>query len=81
MNSLTYFIENQQKNQIECGLRAKFRANYVQCYEKSKEKDNIVRSFHIFGGNYLLKQEAVVLKSPEWKFMAIIARNAKFQGC
>ena len=34
--------------------------------------------FHISLGDYLLKQEAVVVKSPEWKFMAIIARNAKF---
>ena len=33
--------------------------------------------FHILIGDYLLKQEAVVVKPPEWKFMAIIARNAK----
>ena len=34
--------------------------------------------FHILLGDCLLKQEAVVVKSPEWKFMAIIASNAKF---
>ena len=80
MNSLTYFIGNQQKKyQMGCGLGAKFGPNYVQCYEKSKETVNIIRGFfHILIGDYLLKQEAVVVKPPEWKFMAIIARNAKF---
>ena len=78
MNSLTYFIGNQQKNQIGCGLGAKFGPNYVQCCEKSKETCNIIRFFHILLGDYLLKQEAVVVKPTEWKFMAIIARNGKF---
>ena len=36
--------------------------------------------FHILLGEYLLKQRTVVLKSPEWKLMAIIARNPKFKG-
>ena len=78
MNPLTYFIGNQQKNQIGCGLGAKFGPNYVQCCEKSKETGNIIRFFSYFTWDYLLKQEAVVVKPPEWKFMAIIARNAKF---
>ena len=34
--------------------------------------------FHILLGNYFLKHEAVVVKPPEWKFMAIIGRNVKF---
>ena len=34
--------------------------------------------FYILLGEYLLKQKVVVVKSPEWKFMAIIARKAKF---
>ena len=34
--------------------------------------------FHILLGNYLLKQEAVIVKPPEWNFIAIIARNTKF---
>ena len=46
--------------------------------KKSKETGNIIRFFHILLGNYLLEQEAVVVKPPEWKFMGIIARNAKF---
>ena len=78
MNSLTYFIGNQQKkNQIGCGLGAKFGPNYVQCW--SKETGNIVRFFSYFTWDYLLKQEAVVVKPPEWKFMAIIAKNANFK--
>ena len=79
MNSLTYFIGNQQKkNQIGCVLGAKFGPNYVQCCEKSKETGNIISFFHALHGDYLLKQKVVVVKPPEWKFMAIIARNAKF---
>ena len=34
--------------------------------------------FHILLGDYILKQEVVVVKPPEWKFMAIIAKNDKF---
>ena len=71
-------METSKKNQIGCGLGAKFGPNYVQCCEKSKETGNIIRFFHILAGDYLLKQEAVVVKPPEWKFMAIIARNTKF---
>ena len=46
--------------------------------KKSKKRDNIIRFFHILLGDYPLKQESVVVKPPEWKFMAIIARDAKF---
>ena len=78
MNPLTYFIENQQKKSNWVWSWAKFGPNYVQCCEKSKETGNIIRFFHILLGDYLLKQKAVVVKPPEWKFMVIIARNAKF---
>ena len=71
-------METSKKNQIGCGLGAKFGPNYVQCCEKSKETGNIIRFFHILLGDYLLKQKAVVVKPPEWKFMATIATNAKF---
>ena len=70
-------METSKKNQIRCGLGAKFGPNYVQYCEKSKETGNIIRFFHILLGDYLLKQEAVVVKPPEWKFIAIIARNTK----
>ena len=71
-------MEPSKKNQIRCGLAAKFGPNYVQCCEKSKETGNIISFFYILLGEYLLKQKVVVVKSPEWKFMAIIARKAKF---
>ena len=45
--------------------------------KKSKETGNIIRFLSYFTGDYLLKQEAVVVKPPEWKFIAIIARNTK----
>ena len=79
MNSLTYFIENQQKNQIGCGLGAKFGPNYVQCCEKSKETGNIIRFFSYFTWDYLLKQEAVVVKPPEWKFTPIKLKIPNFK--
>ena len=34
--------------------------------------------FCVLLGEYLLKQKVVVVKPPEWKFIAIITRNAKF---
>ena len=46
--------------------------------KKVKKQTISLGFFHILLGDYLLKQEAVVAKPPEWKFMAIIARNAKF---
>ena len=36
---------------------------------------------HILHEEYILKQEVVVVQTPEWKFKANIARNATFQGC
>ena len=75
MNSLT--LETRKKNPIGCGLGAKFGSNYVQYCEKSKETGNIIRFCSYFTWEYLLEQKVVVVKPPEWKFMAIIARNAK----
>ena len=48
--------------------------------EKVKNQALSLRFFHILLGEYLLKQKVVVVKLPEWKFMAIIATNAKFKG-
>ena len=67
-----------KKNQFGCGLGGKFRQKYVQCCEKSKETGNIIRFFSYFTWDYLLKQEAMVVKPPEWKFIAIIAKDTKF---
>ena len=71
-------METSKKNQIGCGLGAKFGPNYVQCCEKSKEKGNIIRFSSYFTWRLPLKQETVVVKPPAWKFMVIVARNAKF---
>ena len=48
--------------------------------EKVKKQALSLRFFYILLGEYLLKQKIVVEKPPEWKFMAIIARNVKFNG-
>ena len=45
---------------------------------KKVKKQAILLGFFIYFKEYLLKQEAVVVKPLEWKFMAIIARSAKF---
>ena len=46
---------------------------------KKVKKQTISLGFlHILLGEYFLKQKVVVIKSPEWTFVAIIARNAKF---
>ena len=44
---------------------------------KKQVKYHLIRFFSYFIWDYLLKQ-AVVVKPPEWKFIAIIARNTKF---
>ena len=36
--------------------------------------------FHILLREYHLKQKVAVIKPPEWKFMAMLARDAKFKG-
>ena len=41
-------LETSKKNQIGCGLGAKFGPNYVQCCAKSKETGNIIRVFSYF---------------------------------
>ena len=46
--------------------------------KKVKKQAISLGFFHILLGEYLLKQKVVVVKPPEWKFMAIIARNTKF---
>ena len=65
-------METSKKNQIGCDLGAKFGPNHVQCCEKKVKKQAIsLVFFHILVGDFLLKQEAVVVKPSEWKFMAI----------
>ena len=76
-------METSKKNFLknECGLRAKFGPNYVQCCEKKVKKLTLSIGFsHILHGEYILKQEVVVVQTPEQKFKAIIATNTTFQG-
>ena len=48
--------------------------------KKVKKQALSLGFFHILLGKNLLKQKVVVAQPSEWKFMAIIARNAKFKG-
>ena len=82
MNPLTFFIGNQQKeNKMDVVLGqnlGQIRSNVV----KKKKKLALSIGFsHILHGEYILKQEVVVVQTPEWKLKANIARNATFQGC
>ena len=79
MNSLSYFIRKQQKK-VKSGVVLGQNLGQVMSNVVKKVKKQAISLvfFHILLGDYLLKQEAVVVKPPEWKFMAIIAGNAKF---
>ena len=46
--------------------------------KKVKKQAMSLGFFIFFLEEYFLKQKLVVLKPPEWKFMATIARNAIF---
>ena len=46
--------------------------------KKGKKQALSLGFFHILLRECLLKQKVIVVKPPKWKFMAIIARNAKF---
>ena len=71
-------ISNKKKK--GCGLWVKFGGNYAHVVLKGKETDIINRFSHILHGECILKQEVVVLQTPEWKFQANIARTATLQG-
>ena len=43
--------------------------------KKVKKQAISLGFFHILLREYLLKQKVVVVESPEWKFMAIIAQK------
>ena len=78
MNYLTYFIRNQQKKKIKSGVVLGQNLGQIMStvVKNVKKQDASLYAFHILLREYL-KQKAVVLKSPECKFMAIIVRNAK----
>ena len=49
--------------------------------KKVKKQVISIGFFSYFTWGILSKPDVVVVKSLELKFMAIIARNAKFKGC
>ena len=53
------------------------RSNVMKTVKKRALSIDFV---HILHGEYLLKQKVVVVKTPEWKFKANLARNATFEG-
>ena len=55
------------------------RSNVVK--KKVKKLALSIGFSHILHREYILKQEVVVVQTPEWKFKANIARNATFEGC
>ena len=54
------------------------RSNVVK--KKVKKLALSIGFSHILHWEYILKQEVVVLQTPEWKFNGDIARNAIFKG-
>ena len=81
MNLLTYFIGNQQK-EIKVGLvlgqdLGQIKPNVVK---KVKKEALSISLFHILHGEYLLKQNVVVVQTLEGKFKTNIASNATFEG-
>ena len=55
----------------------KIRSNDVK---KSKDTVIVNRFFHTLHGKCLLKQQVVVVQTPEREFKANIARNGTFEG-
>ena len=47
--------------------------------KKAKKQVISLVFFSYFTWDYLLKQEAMVVKPPEWKFLAIISRIPNFK--
>ena len=47
---------------------------------KAKKLALSIDFFHTLLGEYILKQEVVVIEIPEWKYKASLARNTTFDG-
>ena len=80
MNPITYFIGNQQKIKVGVVLGQNLGQIRSSVVKKVKKQAISFGFFHSLAGEYLLKQKVVAVKSPEWKFMTILARNTKFKG-
>ena len=73
-------IGNQQKKSKWVWSWGKFWAKIGPVVKKVKKPSLSLWFFDILLGEYLLKQKVVIAKPSEWEFMAIIARNTKFNG-
>ena len=76
---MTYFIGNKQKKVgvvLEKYL-GQIRSNFVK---KVKKLVLSIGFFHALHAEYLLKQKAVVVQTPEGQSKANIARNSTFEG-
>ena len=72
-------METRKKIQLGVVLGQNLGQIMSYCEKKYIKKQAIsLGFFHILLREYILKQKVVVVKPPEWKFVAIIARNAKF---
>ena len=47
---------------------------------KAKKLALSIDFFHTLLGEYILKQEVVIIEIPEWKYKASLARNTTFDG-
>ena len=84
MNPLTYFIGKQQKktkNKVDVVLGKNLGQIRFNVGKNVKKLALSIGVFHILHREYILKQEVVVVQTPEWKCKANIVRNATFEGC
>ena len=79
MNSIAYLLETRKKIKLGVVLGQNLGKIISNVVKKVKKQVISLCFFHILLVDYLLKQEAVVVKPPKWKFMAIIARSTNFK--
>ena len=79
MNTWICFIGNQQKK-VGMGLGQNFNQIRSNVVKKVKKLALSIAFSHILHGQYILKQEVVVVQTTEWKFKANVGRNATFEG-
>ena len=78
---LTYFIWSQQKNKVDEVLGQNLGQIMSNVMKEVNKLALSIGFFHILHGEYILKQEVLVAKTPKWKSKANIARNVTFEEC
>ena len=79
MNTWICFIGKQQKK-VGMVLGQNFNQIRSNVVKKVKKLALSIAFSHILHGQYILKQEVVVVQTTEWKFKANVGRNATFEG-